>query len=51
MLGVIPDGAVFGVSLWRGPGSFALLLIQWRRLPLGHCLIKALLVLAVPVPN
>ena len=51
MLGVIPDGGIFGVGLWRGPGSFALLLIQWRRLSLGHGLIKALLVLAVPVRN
>ena len=39
MLGGIPDRGVFGVGLWRGPGLFALLLIQWRRLPLGHCLI------------
>ena len=51
MLGMIPDGGVFGVGLWRGPGSFALLLIQQRWLLLGHSLIKALLALAVPVPN
>ena len=51
MLGVILDGGVFAVGLWRGPGLFALLLIQRRRLLLCHSQIKALLALAVPVPN
>ena len=51
MLGVILDGGIFRVGLWRGPGSFALLFIQWRRLSLGHGLIKVLFALAVPVPN
>ena len=51
MLGVIPDKGVFGVGLWKGPGSFALFFIQQRRLSLGHGLIKALLALAVPVPD
>ena len=51
MLGVFLDGGIIGVSLWRGPGPFALFPIKQGRLPLGHCLIEALLVVAVQVPN
>ena len=50
MLGVFPDGGIIGISLWRGPGLFALFSIKWGGLSFGYCLVETLLVLAVQVP-
>ena len=50
MLGVFLDGGVVRISLWRGPGSFALFSIKQGGLSFGYCLVKMLLALAVQVP-
>ena len=50
MLGMFPDGGVIRISLWRGPGLFALFSIKRGGLSFGYCLVETLLALAVQVP-